>query len=113
MKGEHQCQQCGMSYPEEQQCCPKCDYGRHEQNRLCTLEVDIAHDLQTVDQAVDQFHGALAQARRELYRELRLIVGGGLINREVGRLLETELQKKSIRSYGYERHNRGAYLVQL
>jgi len=55
----------------------------------------------------------LAKAKREKYRELRVVVGGNLINKEIGSVLEAELWKQQIRSYDYESGNRGAFLVRL
>jgi len=109
----HQCQQCGMhfSLPETQ--CPKCDYRIFDHNETRTFSVDIAHNLQTIDQATQQFYDALAKAKREKYRELRVVVGGNLINKEIGSVLEAELWKQQIRSYDYESGNRGAFLVRL
>lgn len=109
----HQCYQCGMSYPANEKTCPKCDFGRYEQNKGKQTTVDVAHNLQTVDQATQQFYSALADAKRQNYSTLRVIVGGGLINREIGRVLETELWKKQIRSFEKEPYNQGAYLVRL
>ena len=107
----HSCQQCGMEYPEQYRNCPKCDYGRFEQNADQSFSVDIAHNMQTLLQAEQQFYDALAQAVRENYAQLRLVVGGGLINREAERWLQAELWKERITSFQHEQGNSGAYLV--
>lgn len=109
----HQCFKCGMSYDASETHCPKCDFGRFEQNRGQQFSVDIAHNRQTVETAVQQFYSALEQAGREQYSELEIIVGGGLINREIASTLEAEVWKGSIRSFRQEPHNRGAYILKL
>lgn len=109
----HQCQQCGMQFPAHEKQCPKCDYGIFDHNRNRTFSVDIAHNLQTIDQATQQFYNALAKAKREKYLNLRVVVGGNLINREIASVLEAELWKQQIRSYDYETGNQGAFLIQL
>lgn len=102
-----------MNFPSEMQQCPKCDYGRFDQNLTKRLSVDVAHNLQTIDQATQQFYQALAQAKREKYHELRVVVGGNLINAEIGRVLEAERWKNQIHSFTNEPGNKGAYLVRL
>ena len=102
-----------MSYPIDEKQCLKCDYGRFDHNQSETFSADIAHNLQTVDEAVQQFYQALSKAKREQYRELRVVVGGNLINREIGSVLEAEIWKKQIKAYQHEPGNRGAYLVRL
>jgi predicted ATP-dependent serine protease len=109
----HQCHQCGMSYSSASDRCPKCDYGRFEHNKSQRMVVDIAHNRQTVDIATQQFYEALDRAKRELFFELEVIVGGGLINEEIAHLLETEVWRETIRNYRQEPHNRGAYILRL
>ena len=102
-----------MDYADYEKVCPKCDFGRYQQNSDQCISVDIAHNQQTVAQATQAFYEALAQAKRENYGELRLIVGGGLINKRVGQLLEAERHKKQINQFDHEAFNKGAYLVKL
>lgn len=102
-----------MSYDASESHCPKCDFGRFEQNRGQQFAVDIAHNRQTVETAVQQFYSALEQASREQYSELEIIVGGGLIRREIATILEAEVWKDSIRSFRQEPHNPGAYILKL
>ena len=77
------------------------------------MSVDVAHSMQTVVVATEQFYDALAQAKRECFSELEVVVGGGLINREIARILEAETWKESIRDFHQEPHNRGAYILKL
>ncbi|MFX4227606.1 MAG: hypothetical protein ACFHHU_06900 [Porticoccaceae bacterium] len=102
-----------MSYDASETHCPKCDFGRFEQNRGQLFSVDIAHNRQTVEVAIQQLYSALVQAGREQYSELEVIVGGGLINREIAVILEAEVWKGSIRSFRQEPLNRGAYILKL
>lgn len=109
----HQCQQCGMSYDSSLKNCPKCDFGRFDHNIGQRMSVDVAHNLQTVVVATEQFYDALAQAKRECFSELEVVVGGGLINHEIASILEAEVWKASIRDYHQEPNNRGAYILRL
>lgn len=109
----HQCQHCGMHFPTREKQCPKCDFGIFDHNETRTFSVDIAHNLQTIDQATQQFYDALTKAKREKYRELRVVVGGNLINREIASVLAAERWKQQIHSYDYETGNRGAFLIRL
>ena len=102
-----------MSYDSSQKHCPKCDFGRFEHNIGQRMSVDVAHSMQTVLVATEQFYDALAQAKRECFSELEVVVGGGLINREIARILEAEAWKESIRDYYQEPHNHGAYILRL
>lgn len=113
MPKTHSCFLCGMQFPDTNRNCPKCDYGRYDQNHSKRLSADIAHNLQTVNQATQQFYDLLAQAKREKYGELRIVVGGGLINKEIGRLLEAEQWKNQFKSFDYDKGNNGAYLIKL
>jgi len=102
-----------MQFSENQPNCPKCDYGRYDQNQNQRLTKDIAHNMQTVHQATQECYDALAKAKREKYGELRLVVGGGLINQEIGRVLEAEKWKNQLKSFEYEKFNNGAYLIRF
>ena len=93
--------------------CPKCDYGITEQNSNETCTKDIAHNRQSLTQATEQFYSVLQSAKRDNYRYLRLIVGGGRIKEEVGHLLETEQWRGTIKNFKLETPNNGAYLVTL
>lgn len=102
-----------MGFSASQRQCPKCDYGRFDQNRSETLSVDIAHNRQTINQATEQFYRALAQAKQENYQQLRVVVGGALINREIASILEGEHWRKQFRSFAQEPGNPGAFIIRL
>lgn len=102
-----------MSFDSSLKNCPKCDFGRFEQNIGQRMSIDIAHSMQTLVMATEQFYDALTQAKRECFSELEVVVGGGLINREIASILEAEVWKKSIKDYRQEPHNRGAYILRL
>jgi hypothetical protein len=93
--------------------CPKCDEHRYAQNRKKTLSIDIAHDMQTLIQAEQQFDAAIRQAREEQYGKLKLIVGRGRIRQEIRRSLDTAQWQNRIRSYKPEDNNDGAYILLL
>lgn len=109
----HRCHECGMDFEPELGACPKCDFGIYEQNKDLTYTRDIAHDRQTVDQAITQFYAALNDARKGSYGSARLIVGSGKIKEEIGSLLETEKWRGSIQKFELEHPNTGAYRIKL
>jgi len=109
----HHCHQCGMDFEPECGTCPKCDFGVYDQNKALTYTRDIAHDRQTVDQAITQFYATLNAARKENYGSVRLIVGGGKIKEEIGALLETEKWSGGIQRFELEQPNTGAYFIKL
>lgn len=108
-----QCEYCGMQFETEQLRCPKCDQNVYEPNAKRTLEVDIAHQRQTIDMATEQFYQALEEAQQHNYGKLRLIVGGGKINAEIGKLIDAEVWRENIISGQHEAYNNGAYILRL
>lgn len=102
-----------MEFTPESANCPKCDYGVYEQNKSETYTADIAHNRQTVDQATREFYATLETAKQQNYGALRLIVGGGLIKEEIGRLLETEKWRGTVQRFELQHPNTGAYFVKL
>lgn len=102
-----------MDFEPEYENCPKCDFGIYDQNKLLTLTRDIAHNRQTVDQAITEFYATLNSARKESYGCIRLIVGGGKIKEEIGELLETEKWRGGIQRFELENPNTGVYVVKL
>lgn len=107
------CARCGMSYETNLRDCPKCDFGRHEQNQRATFTQDIAHNRQTLQVAENEFYDALESAKRQGYGHLRLIVGGGKIKVETQKLLDAAIWQGRILGYETEHKNNGAFLVKL
>ena len=107
------CDNCGMALSPQDIHCPKCDEHRYAKNRKQSFSVDIAHDMQTVAQAEQQLDDALRKARKEKFGSLKIIVGRGIIRKEIRRTLDTAQWQNRIRDYQVEKHNEGAYLIRL
>lgn len=92
--------------------CVKCDTPLWSQSDGSTVTVDIAHQRETVSQALAKFNAALNQSWQRSHAEhLRLILGGGLIRDAVlGELFF--LHSKGI-VLDVTEENRGAVLVRL
>lgn len=92
--------------------CVKCDTPLWSQSDGSTVTVDIAHQRETVTQALVKFHAALNRGWQRSHAEhLRLIVGGGLIRDAVLGELFFLNSKGIVLEFGEE--NRGAVLVRL
>ncbi len=92
--------------------CAKCDSPLWSQSDGSTRTVDIAHQRETVSQALMKFHDALDRSWRQSHAEnVRLIVGGGLIRDAVLGELHFMHSKATILDYLEE--NRGAVLVRI
>lgn len=93
--------------------CPKCDSELLAQDDGSTLTEDIAHQGETVAQALAKLERVLDAALAGYCRDVRLVVGGGSIRDEVIghlRFLEAE---GLIRSFREEGRNRGAVVVRV
>ena len=107
------CLSCGMSITREARRCPKCDNRLDLQTDGSTATVDIAHQGERVRDALQKLNVAITETRSGVARNLRVIVGSGVIREEVMlRLRELEHQKAIIR-FGLEGRNDGAFLIQL
>ena len=92
--------------------CAKCDNPLWSQGDGSTLTVDIAHQRETVQQALVKFTDALNRCWQQSHAsQLRLIVGGGLIREAVLGELFFLHSKGTILDFSEE--NRGAVLVQV
>ena len=111
-----ECLACGMmnSIPvfditdwNESDRCLKCDAVLIRQSDGSTHTCDIAHNHETVDQALAKLHQQLNFAINNYTQRLRLIVGGGRINEEVQGLLYFYQQQGYIVSYAVDSRNAG------
>ena len=102
-----------MSYPTNLSRCPKCDFERDSENRTCTLQVDVAHSMQSVDQGLAEAESALNRAAAEKYGKLCLVVGGGRIRDQVEPLLKWKRQQGEIRRFRQPANNPGCFLIDL
>lgn len=119
---QRECLGCGMlqevprvSFKErdlEYLCC-KCDSSLFEQSDGSTLTRDIAHQHETVMQAMLKLDQTLDEAWQGYYQSLRLIVGGGRIREEVLGQLAYYQQEGNLYAFSDEAPNRGAVLIHL
>ena len=116
-----ECLNCGMLHqvrllpdePPVEQLCSKCDSPLFAQTDGSTLTVDIAHQRETVAQALDKFARALNRGRHSYARQVRLIVGGGAIRDAVLGELHYQRSTQQIIGFVEEGGNRGALLVRI
>jgi predicted RNA-binding Zn-ribbon protein involved in translation (DUF1610 family) len=117
-----ECLSCGMTvavsnfdYKEKHsaQYCPKCDSDLFSQTDGSCLTKDIAHQHETVSQAMDKMHELLNQAYAGCFEKLRLVVGNGLIKDEVLGQLYFLKEKGHILSYVEADKNYGAIIVRI
>jgi len=105
------CLQCGMTISAPR--CPKCDGLIAQQTDGSTVQFDIAHQGETVREALANLERWLDEARRELPRFVRVIVGTGRIRGEaLAWLQDAEFRGDVIRVETAE-NNRGQIIVQI
>lgn len=119
---QRECLVCGMpadcgrlhleDLPPRLQCL-KCDSDLFAQSDGSCLTRDIAHGHETVPQALRKLDMALLEAWRSTARDLRLIVGGGVIRREVLGQLHYYQGSGYLAGYAEESPNHGAVLVKI
>lgn len=102
-----------MDYPNQLVRCPKCDFERGAENLNRTLTVDVAHNRQTVMEAITQFETALENAVNHKYGYLRIIVGGAKIRDEIERNLSQKKELGTLATFGLEPKNNGCFLIKL
>ncbi|MEX0740396.1 MAG: hypothetical protein WD071_13720 [Pseudohongiella sp.] len=92
--------------------CVKCDNPLWSQGDDSTLTADIAHQRETVQEALMKFEVALNRCWQQSYAsQLRLIVGGGLIRDAVLGELFFLRSKGTVLDFSEE--NRGSILIQV
>ena len=92
--------------------CAKCDLPLWSQSDGSTLTIDIAHQRETVQQALVKFNDALNRCWQQSHAaQLRLIVGGGVIrDAALGELFFLR-SKGTVLDFSEE--SRGAVLVKV
>lgn len=93
--------------------CLKCDSELFAQSDGSRLTIDIAHRHETVAQALRKLDAALVEAWQSSARDLRLVVGGGVIRREVLGQLHYYRGCGYLLDYAEESPNHGAVLVKI
>ena len=107
------CQFCGMSLLNTSKTCPKCDSDIEDQYHPTTLTVDVAHNKETVKQAIDKVHQVIEKNQIMKHRQIRIIVGSKRIREEVMYELETLKRGKAIFDFGMDGKNSGALLIRM
>ncbi len=105
------CLNCGMTLPQGVSQCPKCDSDLDAQTNGEIVQIDIAHQGETVPLAMQKFRAALEDATMRRAMGLRVIVGGGLIREEVLSYLRFLEADGRILAFRPAPGNRGAILV--
>jgi hypothetical protein len=119
---QRECLVCGMpadcgrlqleDLPPRLQCL-KCDSDLYAQSDGSCLTRDIAHQHETVVQALAKLDAALLAAWRSPAQKLRLVVGGGRIRTEVLGQLHYYRSCGYLLDYAEETPNHGAVLVKI
>jgi hypothetical protein len=107
------CLECGMSVSEDMSYCPKCDNALDLQHDGSTITVDIAHNGERVSEALQKMQSEIDLARKGVARNIRLVVGSGLIRDEVLLVLRDLEFRGDIKDFEPEFFNTGAVLVRL
>ena len=107
------CLQCGMHVDEFVETCPKCDNALDQQHDGSVLTVDIAHQGETLREALEKMEHEIHRARKGTAQAIRLIVGSGVIRDEVMLRLRDLEFRGEIKDFDAEHQNRGAVLVKL
>jgi|TARA_B110000116_G_C16635398_1_gene490333 triosephosphate isomerase len=109
-----ECLECGFIVDEpEVRDCPKCDAVLGKQTDGSTQTIDIGHDHETVNDAVEKLRMAVNQHRKGTTQKLRVVVGGGVIREKIVTTLNQMRARGRIKSYQFEKGNSGAYMVRL
>ena len=107
------CQFCGMSLFNTTKKCPKCDSDIEDQYHSTPLPVDVAHNKETVKQAIEKLYQVIEKNQIMKHRQIRIIVGSKMIKEEVMNELEALKRGKAIFDFGLDGKNSGAVLIRM
>lgn len=107
------CLNCGMVVDASTLNCPKCDNSLSLQHDGSTVTVDIAHQGERVNEALQKMHTEIELARRGVAMQIRLVVGTGRIREEVLLVLRDLVFRGDVLDFKPEPDNIGAILVRL
>jgi hypothetical protein len=93
--------------------CPKCEQNLYLQHDGSCLTRDIAHQRETIVQALAKLDRLLLDGWQSHCRSVRIIVGGGLIRDQVLGQLHYYQGQGVIRAYHEDSPNRGAIIAVL
>jgi hypothetical protein len=93
--------------------CPKCDSDLAAQTDGSVLHADIAHQRETIPDAMHKLQQALDEARDGHARAVRLVVGRGLIRDEIQRHLSWLKHSGEVLDFDHDEGNTGVIVIQL
>ena len=108
-----QCLNCGMHVGGHDTTCPKCDNDLTSQHNGSTVTIDIAHQGETVREAMRKLDAAIDRESQGYAQYLRVVVGTGLIREEVTGTLYARARSGRVADVEPEPGNRGAILIKL
>lgn len=122
MPAQRHCLHCGMTVTSAAfdldelpptLCCPKCDQDMYQQSDGSCLTVDIAHGRESRALALSKLDALLLAGWEGYCRDLRVIVGGGVIRDDVLGQLQYYRDTGRLLEYREEGPNGGAIRVRL
>lgn len=93
--------------------CLKCDANLYAQHDGSCRTVDIAHSQETVWRALRKLDAALLEGWASEAATLRVVVGGGMIRREILGQLTHYQRLGRLKAFAEDSPNRGAILLRL
>lgn len=93
--------------------CPKCDNSLSLQHDGSTVTVDIAHQGETVSEALQKMQTEVSLARQGVAMQIRLVVGTGKIREEVLLALRDLIFRGDVLDFKQEPNNTGSILVRI
>ena len=110
--GRH-CLNCGMDIRVDIQICPKCDAVLNLQSDGSRLHIDIAHDRETVSDALGKLEQVIEEAQSGYTQSIRVVVGTGVIREEALRQLTWLRSTQGIVDFSMDGNNRGAVVISI
>ncbi len=107
------CLECGMSVNFGVKRCPKCDNRLDQQHDGSTVTVDIAHQRETVREAIQKLQRHLKETQEGNAQNLRTVVGSGRIREEILGLLYDLRSREAIIDFQQEQKNPGSIIIKL
>ena len=107
------CLVCGMNVSVFMHHCPKCDNDLKSQHDGSTFTIDIAHQGESVSEALEKMQSEIDLARQDVVMRIRLVVGSGMIRDEAMLSLRDLKHRGEIKDFDLEFNNAGAILVRL
>ncbi len=113
MSNSRECLECGFLATAAMRDCPKCDSVLSEQTDGSVWTTDVAHNRETVRQALNKVEKTLNQHLREHTQSVRFVVGSGLIRDAVRQRLGQLKAAGKIKRFEFEGRNEGAIVAHL